>query len=65
MLSAVDSGLDGRKLLAGAFSGAGIMTAHACIVASRPGLDLADWPNVAAYVEPVQTCPAPQRAWDA
>src|SRR5262245_54269799 len=51
MLTAVDGGLKGREFLAGAFSGADIMTGHACIVATRLGADVADKPNVVAYVE--------------
>jgi glutathione S-transferase len=65
MLTAVDSGLSGREFLAGAFSGADIMTGHACIVATRLGADVTDKPNVAAYVERLQARPALQRAWAA
>ena len=56
-------GLDGREYLAGAFSGADIMTGHACTVASRLGADLSDKPNVKAYVERLNARPAMQRAW--
>ena len=65
MLTAVDSGLQGREFLAGDFSGADIMTGHACVVATRLGADISDKPNVAAYVERLQARPALQRAWDA
>jgi glutathione S-transferase len=65
MLTAVDSGLRGREFLAGEFSGADIMTGHACVVATRLGTDISDKPNVAAYVERLQARPALQRAWDA
>ncbi len=65
MLGAVESGLEGREFLAGAFSGADIMTGHACIVASRLGADLSGAPNVAAYVERLNARPALQRAWAA
>ena len=33
MLNAVETGLEGREFLAGAFSGADIMTGHACTMA--------------------------------
>jgi glutathione S-transferase len=65
MLSAVDRGLAGRDFLAGPFSGADIMTGHACIVAARLGADVSDKSNVAAYIERLQARPALQRAWDA
>lgn len=65
MLGAVDAALEGREFLAGDFSGADIMTGHACIVASRLGADLADKPNVAAYVERLTARPALRDSWDA
>ena len=65
MLTAVDDHLKEREFLAGAFSGADIMTGHACIVATRLGADVSNKPNVAAYVERLQTRPALQRAWEA
>ena len=63
MLGAVDSALEGGEFLAGTFSGADIMTGHACIVASRLGADLSQAPNVAAYLERLNARPALQRAW--
>ena len=51
MLSAVDAHLTEREFLAGNFSGADIMTGHACTVARRLGADVSDKPNVAAYIE--------------
>ncbi len=65
MLTAVDRGLAGREFLAGAFSGADIVTDHACVVATRLGAEVADKPNVAVYVERLQARLALQRAWDA
>ncbi|MCG8694739.1 MAG: glutathione S-transferase family protein [Minwuiales bacterium] len=65
MLSAVETRLEGREFLAGDFSGADIMTGHACIVAARLGADIADKPNVAAYIERLQARPALQKAWEA
>ena len=55
----------GREYLAGEFSGADIMTGHACTVATRLGADVSDKPNVAAYVERCNARPAMQRAWAA
>lgn len=65
MLSAVEMRLEGREFLAGDFSGADIMTGHACIVAARLGADISDKPNVAAYIERLQARPALQKAWEA
>ncbi len=65
MLSAVDIALDGQEFLAGAFSGADIMTGHACTVASRLGADISDKPNVAAYIQRLNARSAMQRAWAA
>lgn len=65
MLSAVDAHLAGREFLAGAFSGADIMTGHACTVARRLGADVSDKPHVAAYIERLNARPALQRAWAA
>ncbi|MCC6716790.1 MAG: glutathione S-transferase family protein [Acetobacteraceae bacterium] len=65
MLAAVETGLAGRDYLAGDFSGADIMTGHACTVASRLGADIADKPNVAAYIARLNARPAMQRAWAA
>lgn len=70
MLAAVESELerrarDGAHYLAGDFSGADIMTGHACIVANRLGAEVTDKPNVAAYIERLNARPALQRAWDA
>ena len=63
MLSAVNEGLAGRDYLAGEFSGADIMTGHACTVAARLGADVSDKPNVKAYVERLNARPALQKAW--
>lgn len=65
MLSAVDKRLEGREFLAGTFSGADIMTGHACTVARRLGADVSDKPNVAAYIDRLNARPALQRAWAA
>ncbi len=65
MMSAVDRHLEGREYLAGEFSGADVMTGHACIVSARLGGDVSDKPNVQAYIERLQARPALQRAWQA
>lgn len=62
MLGAVDNELESREYLAGAFSGADIMTGHACVVADRLGADLASFANVRAYVERLKARPALQKA---
>jgi glutathione S-transferase len=63
MLTAVDMQLQDRKFLAGEFSGADIMTGHACIVSGRLGADISDKPNVAAYIDRLEARPALQKAW--
>jgi len=63
MLTAVEAHLaGGRDYLAGDFSGADIMTGHACIVAKRLNADLSDKPNVQAYVERLTARSAYRRA---
>jgi len=64
MLSAVNEHMEGREYLAGDFSGADIMTGHACIVSTRLGADVSDKPNVAAYVERLLARPACKKAFD-
>lgn len=63
MLEPVDAALAGREYLAGEFSGADIMTGHACVVSSKLGADLSDKPNVAAYVERLLARPALRKAF--
>ena len=63
MLTAVDIHLQDREFLAGGFSGADIMTGHACIVSGRLGADISDKPNVAAYIDRLEARPALQKAW--
>jgi glutathione S-transferase len=58
MLVAVDGHLEGRDYLAGDFSGADIMTGHACSVSARLGADISGLPNVTAYVERLESRPA-------
>ena len=63
MLTAVDLHLQDREFLAGEFSGADIMTGHACIVSGRLGADISDKPNVAAYIDRLEARPALQKSW--
>ena len=63
MLSAVDERLMDRAYLTGEFSGADIMTGHACVVSTRLGADVSDIPNVAAYVERLLARPALAKAF--
>ena len=63
MLTAVDIHLQDRDFLAGEFSGADIMTGHACIVSGRLGADISDKPNIAAYIDRLEARPALQKAW--
>ncbi|MEM6745328.1 MAG: glutathione S-transferase family protein [Pseudomonadota bacterium] len=66
MLSAVDRAMDGKAHLAGAFSGADILTGHACIVSARLwGGDLESLPHLKAYIERLKARPALASAWDA
>ncbi len=62
-LGAVDQALEGREFLAGEFSGADIMTGHACTVAARLGADISDKPNVTAYIKRLNDRPAMIKAW--
>ena len=57
MLNAVEAGLEGNEYLAGDFSGADIMTGHACVVSGRLGTDLSDKPNVANYIKKLESRP--------
>lgn len=61
-LLAVEKGLEGREYLARRFSGADIMTGHACTVAARLLGGMAGTPNVAAYARRLNARPALQRA---
>ena len=63
ILIAVEQGLEERDFLAGDFSGADMMTGHACVVSARLGADISDKPNVAAYAKPLEARPALQTAF--
>lgn len=58
LLKAVDARLDGRDYLVGDFTAADTTTGHACVIAQGIGIDLADMPNVAAYVDRLKARPA-------
>ncbi|WP_299612826.1 glutathione S-transferase family protein [uncultured Tateyamaria sp.] len=62
MLGAVDAALEGRDYLAGDFSAADIMTGSAAISAKGIGVDLADMPNLSAYIDRLEARPAYQTA---
>jgi glutathione S-transferase len=63
MLTAVEAHMaDGKEFLAGDFSGADIMTGHACIVSKRLKADLSDKPAVEDYIKRLTSRPAYQRA---
>ncbi len=64
-LDPVEDALEGQAFLAGDFSGADIMTGHACCTAERFGVDFADRPNLAAYVRRLNDRPALKAAWEA
>ena len=63
MLGAVDMALEGREYLAGDFSGADIMTGHACTVSVRLGAEISDKPNLDAYIKRLNDRPALKKAW--
>lgn len=54
-----------ERYLAGAFSGADIMTGHACTVAAKLGADTSETPHLKAYIERINARPALQKAWAA
>ena len=64
-LQTVDAALGGKEFMAGEFSAADIMTGHACIVASRLGVDTTTMPALAAYIARLSARPALEKAWDA
>ena len=64
MLNAVEAGLEGNEYLAGDFSGADLMTGHACVVSGRLGADLSDKPNVASYIQRLESRPSLIKAFE-
>ena len=63
MLVSVDDHLRDKEYLAGEFSGADIMTGHACIVSSHLGAEVSDKPNLLSYIERLKSRPALQKAF--
>ncbi|NKC11270.1 MAG: glutathione S-transferase family protein [Gammaproteobacteria bacterium] len=63
MLDAVNEQLEGREYLVGEFSGADIMTGHACVVSARLGADVSDKPNVSAYIDRLKARPGLAKAF--
>ena len=63
MLGAVDVALEGKEYLAGDFTGADIMTGHACAVSARLGGEISDKPNLKAYINRLNDRPALKKAW--
>ncbi|MBO6783333.1 MAG: glutathione S-transferase family protein [Alphaproteobacteria bacterium] len=64
-LTAVEAHMEDREFIAGDFSGADVMTGHACTVATRRlGEDASGLPNVTAYVERLNARPALKKAWE-
>ena len=61
-LGNVDSRLKDREFLTGSFSGADIMTGHACFGAERAGADISEMPNVQAYINRLLARPALAKA---
>ncbi len=65
-LDAVELQLEnGEEFLAGEFTGADIMTGHACIAAKRLNADMSEKPNVSAYVDRLTSRTAYQKALQA
>ena len=62
MCAVIDQHMEGREFLAGDFSGADIMTGHACSVAAKLGADLSDKPHATAYIARIDGRPALQKA---
>jgi glutathione S-transferase len=65
-LDAVELQLEnGEEFLAGEFTGADIMTGHACIAAKRLNADMSEKPNVSAYVDRLTSRTAYKKALQA
>ena len=61
-LKNVNNNLENKAFLTGTFSGADIMTGHACIGAKRVGADISDLSNVGNYIDRLLSRPALQKA---
>jgi len=62
ILSNVNSRLEERDYLTGKFSGADIMSGHACYGAKMAGADISEMPNVQAYINRLLERPALEKA---
>ena len=51
-----------KDFLTGTFSGADIMTGHACIGAKRVGADISNMANIGNYINRLLSRPALQKA---
>ena len=58
----VDNSLENKDFLTGTFSGADIMTGHACIGAKRVGADISNMANVGNYINRLLSRSALQKA---
>jgi len=58
----VNNSLENKDFLAGKFSGADIMTGHACIGAKKVGAEISDMANVENYINRLLSRPALQKA---
>ena len=58
----VNNSLENKDFLTGTFSGADIMTGHACIGAKRVGADISNMANVGNYINRLLSRPALQKA---
>ena len=58
----VDNELKGIEYLTGTFSGADIMTGHACFAAKRLNVDLSEMDNLNQYIDRLLNRPALQKA---
>ena len=62
ILSNVNNHMEGRDYLTGKFSGADIMTGHACVAAKKIGADISEMPNVQAYIDRLLKRPGLEKA---
>ena len=58
----VDNNLENKDFLTGKFSGADIMTGHACIGAKRVGANISNMSNISNYIERLMSRPALKKA---
>ena len=58
----VNENLENKDFLAGKFSGADIMTGHACLGAKRVGADISNMSNISNYIERLMSRTALQKA---